>query len=355
MLDADLEVQRGGFRLAALLRAEAGRIVVLAGENGSGKSTLLRALAGLERPVRGHVRLGDATLVETARGAWCAPEQRSLGYVAQSYALFPHLSVRDNIGYGLRALTAAERAARIERCAERFGIREWLDRSTDALSGGQRQRVALARALVREPRLLLLDEPLAALDPLTRGEVRRELRQVLAGLACAMVVVTHDPVDALALADDLVVLERGRVVQAGALRDVLRAPASSWVARFLGVNLFGGPVVGPAGPGTMWVQVGDARIEVPATAYAAVRVVLHPREVTLARESHRDSARNHIEGVVRELIPEPPHGDTVRIALDSTPPLLAQVTRAAAEALGLQAGARVFATFKATACEVSPA
>lgn len=355
MLDADLQVRRGDFHLDARFRAQVGRILVLAGENASGKTTLLRALAGLERLERGHVQLAGGALVDTASGLWRAPEQRGVGYVAQSYALFPHLSVRDNIGYGLRALAAAERRARIEHWAGRLGVSDVLDHAIGRLSGGQRQRVALARALVREPRLLLLDEPLAALDPLTRAEVRHELRRVLTGLDCAMVVVTHDPVDALALADDLVVLERGRVSQAGALREVLRAPASAWVARFLGVNLFVGPVAGPAGPGTMWVQVEDARIEVPATSYAAVRVVLHPREITLARDSHRDSARNHVEGLVREVAWEPPHGDTVRITLDGRPSLVAQVTRASAEALGLQPGVRVFATFKATACEVSPA
>lgn len=355
MLHADLQLRRGTFHLDARVQAEAGRIVVLAGENASGKTTLLRALAGLERLDKGHVRLAGEDLVNTSTGLWRAPEQRPIGYVAQSYALFPHLSVRDNIGYGLRALPSAEREARIEHFAGRFGVRERLDDAIGALSGGQRQRVALARALVREPRLLLLDEPLAALDPLTRAEVRHELRRVLAGLECAMVIVTHDPVDALALADDLVVLERGRVSQVGPLSEVLRAPASAWVARFLGVNLFVGPVTGPAGPGTVWVQVEDARFEVPTTPYAAIRVVLQPREITLARDLHRDSARNHLEGVVREVAPEPPHGDTVRVTLEGRPALIVQVTRASAEALELGPGTRVFATFKATACTVSPA
>jgi molybdate transport system ATP-binding protein len=355
MLTAEFTFTRRDFTLEAHLSAAFGRIVVLAGENGSGKTSLLRVLAGLDRPTSGQARVGTESLFDRAAGVWTLPESRAIGYVPQSYSLFPHLTVAGNIGFGLRHLSGPERTSRVAHWADRLRVKPLLDRRIATLSGGERQRVALARALVREPRLLLLDEPLAALDPLTRAEVRRELRRVLTGLPCAMVLVSHDPVDALALADDLVVLEHGRVSQAGSLGEVLRAPASAWVARFLGVNLFTGRVLGPAGAGTVRVQVAEATLEVPATEAEAVRVVLHPREVTLAHQSHEGSARNHLRGPVREVAPEPPHGDTVRVSLDTVPPLVAQVTRASAESLGLRPGLEVVATFKATACEVLPA
>ncbi|MEY4374184.1 MAG: hypothetical protein RL760_350 [Candidatus Eisenbacteria bacterium] len=355
MLTAEFMFERPDFLLEARVSAASGRIVVLAGENGSGKTSLLRVLAGLERPTSGQAHLGTEPLFDRSAGHWLPPESRSIGYVPQSYSLFPHLTVAGNIGYGLRHLPGPERSRRVAHWADRLRLTPLLARPIATLSGGERQRVALARALVREPRLLLLDEPLAALDPLTRAEVRRELRRVLTGLPCAMVIVSHDPVDALALADDLVVLERGRVSQAGPLGEVLRAPASEWVARFLGVNLFTGRVLGPAGAGTVRVQVAEATLEVPATEAEAVRVLLHPREVTLALRTHEGSARNHLRGTVREVAPEPPHGDTVRVSLDTVPPIVAQVTRASAESLGLRPGLEVVATFKATACEVLPA
>lgn len=355
MLVVDLRTSRGDFVLDASFEAVAGRIVVLVGENGSGKTTLLRTLAGLERPARGVVRCGAATWYDSASGVWCEPEARSVGYVPQSHALFPHLDVAGNIGYGLKACTRDQRAHRIERMAVRLGLETLLHRPIASLSGGERQRVALARALVREPGLLLLDEPLAALDPLTRGVVRSELRRTLSGLDPVMLLVTHDPADALALADDLVVLDAGRIVRSGAITEVLTSPASAWGARLPGVNLWFGTVAGPAEDGLSCVRIGEATIVVPATLHQAVRVVVHPREITLALAEPEGSARNHLRGRVRELRPDPPHGDVVRVTLDGRPGVVAQVTRASVTALGLRPGVDVIATFKATACEVLPA
>ena len=355
MLRAECRVVRGGFTLEASFVAAPGRVVVLAGANGSGKSTLLRVLAGLERPSEGFTTLQDDVWFDHASGVWVQAEHRSVGHVTQSLALFPHLDVAGNVGYGLRARPRESRRARVADLLEQFALRPLADRRVTALSGGERQRVAIARALAREPRVLLLDEPLAALDPLMRAAVRSDLRVRLSALPCATVIVSHDPVDALALADDLVVLEQGRVVQAGMLAEVLRAPDSPGAARFLGVNLFRGWVVGPGSTGTVRVAVGSAHLEVPAHGPAAeVRLLLHPREVTLARTSPEGSARNHLRGVVREVAPEPPYGDTVRVTVASDPPILAQITRASAETLALTPGAEVVASFKATACEVLP-
>ncbi len=358
MLEADFCVPLAEFTLEARLAAAPGRLTVLAGENGAGKSTLLRALAGLMEPARGHARLGELVLFDRARRLRLAAEARPIGYVPQELSLFPHLSVEENVGFGLRAqgLPGRDVRSRAHAALERFGLAALAARRPGSLSGGQQQRVALVRALVLEPRLLLLDEPLSALDPGTRRALRAELRQLLAPLPCVTLLVTHQPADALALADDLVVLERGRITQAGALGTILAAPGSAYIAEFLGVNLFEGVVIERQSSGTALVAVGDARLVIPDPGAAErVRLVLHPREVVLSLEPPAGSARNRLSGPIRELAPEPPRGDTLRVTLASAPPVTAQITRSAAEELGLKPGSIVIASFKATSLQVSPA
>src|SRR5439155_665796 len=192
-------------------------VTVLVGESGAGKTTLLRLVAGLARPDEGQIALDGVPLADTGTGVFIPPEARSVGYLAQDYALFPHLSARENVAFGLRAMRRPrdEVRARTARLLERFGLEALAERRPPQLSGGQQQRVALARALALDPRILLLDEPLSALDPATRRAVRGGLRSALAGLSCATLFVTHHPAEALAFGDRIAVLEGGRLSQCG--------------------------------------------------------------------------------------------------------------------------------------------
>ncbi|MEO7123367.1 MAG: ABC transporter ATP-binding protein [Lacisediminihabitans sp.] len=245
-LVADFTVERAEFDLSLSLDIPAGRTVALLGPNGAGKSTTLRALAGLVRPASGSIRL-DGEMFDSD-GSHVEPERRRIGFVFQDYLLFPHLSVVENVAFGLRATGVAKAAARDRAVAwlERVGLGEFLSARPGQLSGGQAQRVALARALVGEPRMLLLDEPLAALDASTRAGMRTELATHLREYGGCAVVVTHDPLDALVLGDELVVIESGRVVQRGTPVDVARAPATDYVAQLMGLNLVSGEVFAPS-------------------------------------------------------------------------------------------------------------
>jgi molybdate transport system ATP-binding protein len=351
MLDARLDKRLGGFRLNAAVAVESGATLALVGESGSGKTTLLRLLAGLTRPDAGRIRLGPTTWFDDATRTEVPPWRRALGWVPQDYALFPHLTVARNVGFGLRAarLADGEVRRRVKAALERFGIGDLAARRPGELSGGQQQRVALARALVLEPELLLLDEPLAALDLQTRRAVRGELRRLLAGLPCTTVFVTHSPVEAIVFGDRIAVLEDGRIAQAGAGEELLRHPRSPYVAELMGLNLFRGRVVSR--------ERGMARVETPGGE--AVTVVdpggrdelflaIHPREVTLHRVAPAGSAQNLLHGRIREIVPEPPFGERLRVVLDSRPPIVAEVSTAAVGAMGLAPGLEVVAAFKAT-------
>ena len=238
-LVANFAVDRGRFRLDLDLEVSPGTVTAIVGPNGAGKSTTLRALAGLLRPTAGRVELGSRVLDDAASGHHVIPARRGIGVVFQDYLLFPHLSALENVAFGLLARGAQRRDAlsRAGAWLDRLGLREFASSRPGALSGGQAQRVALARALVTEPSLLLLDEPLAALDAGARLDVRADLAGRLRGYGGATVMVTHDPVDAIALADDMVVLDEGRIVQRGTPLDISRAPANEYVAGLVGLNL----------------------------------------------------------------------------------------------------------------------
>lgn len=360
MLEACIRHSRGTFSLDASFSAGAGRLTVLLGENGAGKTTLLRALAGLEHPEDGSVRLGGSTLFDTQQGFWPAAETRPVALLSPALPLFPHLDVRGNVAFGLAHLPTATRSKRVNAVLHRFGLEALATRAVGALSTGERQRVALARVWVREPALLLLDEPFSALDVPSRATFRSLIRSAVASRTGVTLLVSHDPHDALALADDVIVLEQGRVTQSGDLERVLRAPASPYIARFLGVNLFEGRCEGAAHEGLVDVRLSrvggspGALVQLPDPGHTdRLRIVLHPREVLLSRDSPTGSARNHLHGAVLEMTPEPPSGDTLRVTVASEPPITAQITRAAATELALAPGVSVVATFKATAPEIS--
>jgi molybdate transport system ATP-binding protein len=327
------------FRLEVALEVGA-ETVALAGPSGAGKTTLLRAVAGLLRPEDGSVAIGGEIWLDTRTGVSMPPERRSVGLVFQEYALFPHMTVAENVAYGGRA-----RAAEL---LERFGLAPLARARPAELSGGERQRVALARALARDPRVLLLDEPLAALDTQTRAALRAELGERLRELGLPTLLVTHDYGDAAALAERIGVLVEGRIVQLGTAAELVAAPASPFVAEFTGVNFLRG-AARPRPDGLTEVQLADGQILYSTDADSGdVGVIVFPWEVTLARSAPADSARNHLTGRIRTLVPV---GNRVRVRVG---PLTAEITAASAEQLHLRRGEQVVATFKAAGTRLVP-
>lgn len=330
-LHARLQVLRGSFVLDVDLSVPAGEVVALLGPNGAGKTTLVRALSGLE-PAEGELHFAGL-------GLDVAPEDRRIGLVFSDGRLFPHLSVRDNVRYGAHG--------DIEPWLDRLDLLGLADRKPAQLSGGQAQRAAIARALASDPQLLLLDEPMAALDARTRGEVRGHLKRHLADFAGPALMVTHDPVDAMVLADRLVVLEQGRVVQDGTPAEVARRPASPYVARLMGLNLYAGRVAGDrvltdAAAGFTVADLGALRDG------DAALVAIRPSTITVQRHRPETSSRNVWEGTVSGL----EHlTDRVRLAVSGTPDALVDVTVAAVAELGLAEGVPVWLSAKATEIE----
>jgi molybdate transport system ATP-binding protein len=351
VLEVQVEKRLGSFTLAAALEVPDASVIVLVGESGSGKSTLLRLVAGLLAPDRGRIALGARVLDDVAAGLHLPARERPVGYVPQDYALFPHLTVRENVGFGLRARgdRGAAPRMRVDDTLERLELGPLAARRPHQLSGGQQQRVALARALVLEPAVLLLDEPLAALDPPTRRAVRAELRRLLADLPCASVFVTHSPAEALAFGERVAVLEAGRVTQQGTREDLLREPRTRYIAEFLGTNLFHARVTRRAEDGMARLAADGGEILAAGSDIGdEVFALVDPREVTLSLERPAGSAQNVLHGEVEEIQPEPPHGERVRVSIATRPPLVAELTRAAAERLALENGTPVYAAFKAT-------
>ncbi len=355
VLEAEFAKRLRDFELAVRLDAGQAGTVVLVGESGAGKSTILNILAGFIVPDRGRMLLDGEVYVDSDRGVAVAPYLRPIGYVFQDYALFPHLTVYDNVAFGLRAQGIRSRLVppRVHAALDQLGIGD-LARSRPAhLSGGQQQRVALARALILQPRLLLLDEPLSALDLQTRQQVRTELRHILSGLSCITVFVTHNPFEAMVFGQRIAVVDRGRIVQIGSREELLRHPRSRYVAGLMGVNLFRGRVVAHDGSGLAAVETPEGRLYISVQdARGEIFVAIDPHEVTIHTASPTGSAQNVFSGRIVELVPDPPFGERVRVVLDTRPPLVAQITARAVQALALQEGMNVYASFKATAVSV---
>ena len=349
-LASHIALTRGDFTLDLTLDVADGETVGLLGPNGSGKSTTLRCLAGLESAQSGRIDIAATTVEDTDHGIDVPPERRSVGYVFQDYLLFPHMSVLDNVAFGLRARGVARRESdeRARQWLERLDIGELASRKPGQLSGGQAQRVALARALVTEPDLLLLDEPLAALDAGTRASVRSLLRRHLAEYTGAVVLVTHDPMDAMVLADRVVVLEHGRRVQSGTPAEIARRPASAYVAQLVGVNM----LRGVARDGVVALRDGgEVRIADRAMS-GPVIVALRPEAISVHLQHPEGSARNVWATRVSAL---EARGDLVRVEVDGPPALAAVITPAAVADLGLHEGSQVWLSAKATDLDVYPA
>jgi molybdate transport system ATP-binding protein len=349
VLELDVVSRRGGFELQAGFLAEPGSTTVIVGESGAGKTSLLRLAAGLDQPERGRIVLDGEVYAEPDAGIAVPAWRRDVGYVAQDYALFPHLTVEQNVAFGHRArgVPSATVAPRVAEALRRAGIADLGRRKPSMLSGGQQQRAALARALVLDPRLLLLDEPLAALDLQTRRLVRGELRDLLRALGCVTLYVTHSPIEALLFGDRIVVIEAGRVTQAGTRDDLLRYPRTRYVAELMGTNLFAGTVRAGLGAATVRTGDGDLAVSDPGEP-GEVFLTVDPRQITIHPHPPEGSAQNVFVGPILELAPEPPSGERVRVVLGTRPTLVAEVTREAVSSLALREGMTVHASFKAT-------
>jgi molybdate transport system ATP-binding protein len=342
-LDAHLVVRRGQFTVDVALSVPDGQVLGVLGPNGAGKTTALRALAGLEPLTDGYVTLDGLDVTDAP------PEERDVGVVFQDYLLFPHLTALDNVAYGLRARGVRKAAARADAAGwlAQVGLTDHAAHRPRQLSGGQAQRVALARALAARPRLLLLDEPLAALDAGTRLVLRTDLRRHLTSYGGPTVLVTHDAVEAMVLTDHLVVLEGGRIVQSGRPADVARRPRTDYVARLLGLNLYRGTARGH----TVTLSGGGA-LTLAEQADGEVHVALRPSTVALHRtRPEHSSPRNVWAGRVAGVEAV---GDRVRVAVGGRPDVLADVTTDAVAELNLAAGAEIWVSVKATELSVYP-
>jgi molybdate transport system ATP-binding protein len=334
-LDLDVGMALRSFELAVALTVGA-ETVALVGPSGAGKSTVLRAIAGLRRPDRGRIALGDAAWFDADAGIDLAPERRSVGLVFQEYALFPHMTVRANVAFGGQA--------RVDELLERLRIGHLAGERPGALSGGERQRVAVARALARDPAVLLLDEPLSALDAHTRGVVRAELQDVLGALALPTLVVTHDFGDAAALAGRVGVIVDGRVRQTGTPQELVAHPADAFVASFTGGNLLPG-----RGDGGLEIALDAGGVVLAPTPAPAGRVgvAVYPWEVGVALEAPRDGL-NALPGPIHGLSPE---GGRVRLRVGD---VVAERPADEVQRLGLRPGATAWATFPPEAVRVVP-
>jgi len=348
MLDADIQLRLSMLNLDIAFTVEAGEVVALLGPNGSGKSTTLRALVGLLPLAGGRIVLDGTVLDDPAQHVKIPPEKRPIGLMFQDYLLFPHLSTLENVAFGLRAKGTDKKAARdkASQTLARLGLEGLAEAKPGSMSGGQQQRVAMARALVTDPRLLLLDEPLAALDVSTKTDVRRLLREVLRQSNAANVLVTHDLLDAVALGDRMIVIQDGEVVQTGTPAEVTARPRSSYVADLVGVNLLRGTA-----HGTILDIDGGGKLTCAEPATGPVLAVIAPAAVSVSRQRPEGSGENTWPGQISavDLM-----GDRVRVRTEGTPAITAEVPPAAVDQLKLDDGGELWACVSPAAITVYP-
>ena len=334
--------------------ADRNHVTVLFGPSGAGKTTILRSLAGLECPNTGRIRFGEEVWFDAHASVMMPPQKRSIGYVFQDYALFPHLTANRNVAYGLKGVARDLRASQLEKVLQLVKLDGLGNRKPKELSGGQQQRVALARALIREPRLLLLDEPLSALDLPTRKHVRAEFAKVLHDLRIPTVLVTHDWTEALALGDQLVVMVAGRVRQIGHPQKVFSSPTDIDVAHSLGVETIVPGTIVSRDRELVAVRVGEASLWAVDSGdeISEVYVCVRAEEVTLEKSmAIAGSARNRLEGVILEIAPA---GPLMQVTVDVGFHLVSLVTRQAVDELALRQQDRVVAVIKAPAIRLIP-
>ena len=349
VLRVEAQTRLGALALDVALEVGPGECLALAGPSGAGKTSVLRVAAGLLRPENGLVQAGEETWLDTSTKVDVPPERRSCGYVFQEYALFPHLTAWQNVAYPLRGVPRRERRERALVLLERFGMRELADARPGTLSGGERQRVALARVLARDPGVLLLDEPLSALDPRTRAGAARELAAVLREVEAPALFVTHDFAEAAQLGDRVGVIDAGRVIQEGTPSELAATPRSAFVADFTGAVVLTG--VARSGPGGL-TQVdldGGGQVTSTDSGHGPVAMSVYPWEMTVepvATTPPAGSTQNHLNV---EVVSVTRVGNRVRLGLAGPQPLAAEITGLSADELGLRAGTRVTVSWKASA------
>ena len=339
-----LGVAAGGFRLSAIdLAVDAGEYFVVLGPTGAGKTILLETIAGLRRVRSGAVHIDNEDVTRYP------PERREIGFVYQDYALFPHLTVAENIAFGLRVQRRGEISRGVARITALLGIGPLRSRMPRDLSGGEQQRVALARALVVAPRVLLLDEPLSALDPQTREGLQRELAQLHRELGTTTVHVTHDFEEAAALADRIGVMNAGRIVQVGTVDAIFRRPASPFVARFVGTrNVFPGTATRTA-DGESRFTIDGVTLATATTIVGPAHAALRPEDILISAAPLPSSARNCLHGRITAITDR---GMIVYVTVDVPPEFVAAVTRRSVVELDLIVGKGVYISFKASAVHV---
>ncbi len=348
MLHAELGHAVGSIELDTRFDVPSGRCLALAGPSGAGKSTILRIIAGTVRPDRGRIANGEEVWVDTAAGVWWPPERRHCGYVFQDYALFPHLSAWRNVAYGLRSTPSGKRRETALELLDRFGLSELADARPATLSGGERQRVALARALAPRPNVLLLDEPLSALDARTRASASRQLTATLRSLEVPVVLVTHEFNEASLLGDEICVIDRGSIIQRGTATELAASPGSAFVADFTGAVVLTGTARGTDGELTIVDLDGGGVAASTDPGAGRVALSVYPWEITIshANGGGDESAQNRVNATVTSITTI---GNRVRLGLSAGQPLVAEVTGKAIEDLQLAVGEPVSATWKATA------
>jgi molybdate transport system ATP-binding protein len=348
VLRAEATTRLGALELDVALEVGAGECLALAGPSGAGKTSVLRIAAGLVRPERGLVEANGEVWLDTERGVDVPPERRRCGYVFQEYALFPHLNAWQNVAYPLRGMARAQRRERALELLERFGLGELAEARPHTLSGGERQRVAVARALARKPEVLLLDEPLSALDARTRASASRELASVLRDVEVPALLVTHDFAEAAQLGDRVGIVDAGRIVQEGTPSELAAAPRSAFVADFTGAVVLTG-TARPGSAGLTSVDLdGGGTISTTDPGHGRVAVSVYPWEIAIepVDEEPHGSAQNRVAAQVLSITTV---GNRVRVSLAGPQPIAAETTLDSAERLGLRAGASVTAAWKATA------
>jgi molybdopterin-binding protein len=342
----NLKVNLGNFLLRNInLDIKPGEYFIVLGPTGAGKTVLLEAIAGLYPILEGEVWITDKEIT------YLSPEKRGIGIVYQDQALFPHLSVEKNIAFGLkmRRCPKSEAKIKIEAISEVMGISHLLKRNPVTLSGGEKQKVALARALVTEPKVLLLDEPLSALDPETREKMQGELREMHRKVGVTVIHVTHDFEEAIALAHRVAVLNDGCIAQIGTPEEFLRRPSSEFVARFaLSRNVFSGTVVGTEN-GCALIDIGGTKLKATTEAKGEVRLSLRPEDILLSKEPLQSTARNCFLGVVSDIADR---GSVSYVTVNLPPDFICIITRQALDELELRKGVEVWITFKASAIHV---
>lgn len=350
-LNARIVRRAGTLDLDISIRISPGETVALLGPNGAGKSTTVAAISGAEfdgETTGTSIALGDQHFEHSA--GFVPAERRNIGVVFQDGLLFEHMTVLDNVAFGDRSRGNTRRAARhtARVWLDRLGIDDLADRRPDELSGGQAQRVAIARALASTPELLLLDEPLSALDVETRSSIRRVLREHLDDFEGPRLLVTHNPADAFLLADRIDVIEGGRITQSGTVDEIRRSPATAYVAALADTNLF----AGHADAGTVHLRDHEHPLTIADTSVnGPVLVTVHPTAISLHLERPSGSQRNVWPTTV-ELVE--PLGDTVRVALGAPVPIAVDVTPDAVTSLGLATGVDIWAAVKATEINATP-